>query len=415
MNQSSVVKGVNFCQFKNVKIIPGVNKNIISASYFVLKNGYKPHIYYADGLKFLSNDIKNAQTVNKILLRVYYDRTIELFGDQSAKDVIEYLKTQNHVELVYVDCDKLIDTQHAGVLGAIFRYLPFFDYDGNDVKYVWVQDIDYRENESADTHNTKCIQEFDKLITEKIELTFTSLLCYTPVWHTYLGIPFDGILGDFFAGGIKLPLSLLVNFLNSFLNNADELVVKYKKNYIAFVNEIHGKNLTKHDNIIKTCEPGNCIFSYGFDEFFLLLYFLPWCLKHGTNIQTKLKHPFGAIRRILMTTFRRGKLADKMINNFGILISNQTIARGGFVKFIEIFRHHDYESVNSNAILWDKFYKFTLANMRKYKPIINETGMNCFVTNSVYLTASNRMHKYTDIERKEMYNVIGKINNLFAD
>jgi hypothetical protein len=76
-------------------------------------------------------------------------------------------------------------------------------------------------------------------------------------------------------------------------------------------------------------------------------------------------------------------------------------------KFKYIFKPHDYENKKPEThVLYEKFHKYIVNNLSKFKSIANQYYLMCLVRYDNYLTDFNSVKKATVESIKKQYNDI---------
>lgn len=256
--------------------------NLIVCSAFLLESGYKNDYIYYNGLKNLIYD--TMKYYPKYYLRIYFDKSIINEKDDRCKKWIflfDKIKRMKHIQLVYYNIPdfRVNDIYHDGLIGAIIRFYPFFDYEENkNINIVWITDIDYFDK------FTDYISIINKMEENDISLYSLSSLCYNTTSRFNL---FDDdelekkkyiIMAGSMILRIKLPHRILDNFLDCMkhLDNSECKIIKEfvdnAKNDIYFTNN---KNISS-------------LFPYGIDEFLLNKQIYDYLIDHKKKIIIKI-------------------------------------------------------------------------------------------------------------------------------
>lgn len=410
-----------------VKVLPGSDKNVISISFFTFDGSYKPLEIYIEGLSLIENIIKQNRTKYNIILRVYYDYSIKNSTNQKIKDLMKQLEESPITELFYVDISPLIEPSQSMLLTVIFRYLPLFDLPDNDCKYAYILDCDLSYFKKNDIKQVKySIDEFVFMIEKNADIKFRMPLCYVPFWAAKLRHRSDiGItLGAYMGGKANiLPTKLLTRFLNSFMIKNDKLINKFLDNYLDYINE----NLAKKGDDEKflkkknSCVNGKCIYVYGFDEFFLNFYLLPWCCKNIKKVCLHSTMSMGGLNVLFRTTFIEKGSKPKLtafLHEFASKYNFQKVNKMTFDQFIGMYENHDYEGKDKEKIkIYEKFNEYCRKNEKTLSKqrLVDYVSFKCFKEHKIYLTDHNNFKCLNDTEKNRvvMYinNVIKLVNN----
>jgi hypothetical protein len=200
----------------NIKILKQgtIHPNIISCSFFTMKDSYRKFEKYKSNLKKF---LIQCKTLNNFEIRIYVDNTS---GDLS------FINDSN-VSIYHFDCPEFRDGDgHLGTFGTFVRFLPLFE----NHSLVWISDIDVPDH------------YFN--ISGSYDFRIVSNICYE---RKVYGRKYT-ILAGRFVSKHQLPKSLLTRFLNKILDN-------------SFSNEIQKLNSENKKPPSK--------FPYGMDELFL--------------------------------------------------------------------------------------------------------------------------------------------------
>lgn len=386
---SNFIGGNESCIFENVKIVerPAKEKNIVSVAFFTLPNAYKPISAYSEGIFTLLDYMEKNNS--KYLLRIYYDATVE---NNSA---IKRAMDSNYAELIKCDCSKLIDLKHQNLLTVIMRYLPFFD---ETVNYAFVVDTDfaYMRQEAAVSYPPFLFQTYDKVIATKTNLLFENWLCYRPKWHDiYFSQPTPVTLGGFIVSNIKQPMNMLLKYINAFITKDDPIVVKFIKLFQKPPPDI------KLNIGNMYCTETSCSFTYGFDEVFLTLYYIPACLASDHKIQLKERNPIGNIKYILRQLMPQTHKLDNFVKQFLLKQIPRFKAIRNTDAFIKTFTTHDYEDKDKPLQkLYLDFRKYVMDHINEIKHLLDMKQYQCLVENDRYFTDVNNTRVLSEDEKK---------------
>jgi len=212
--------------------------NVISASFFTMKDAYRQFENYTSNLK--SFCIKS--NIPGFCTRIYTDDT--------GKDIaLEVASKYPHISVIHFNCPEFReDSGHVGTFGTIVRFLPLFE-KGLDL--VWVSDID------IPTYylDPKRVQHMDST---GVQVSFITFLCYQnkPYGRKYT------VLAGTIISRIQFPKQILTKFLNKVIDG-------------GFHHTIEELN---ENNKVKKKLPSK--FPYGTDEIFTNTSFYDYILRH---------------------------------------------------------------------------------------------------------------------------------------
>ena len=190
----------------DITIIKQANKkykNVLSCSFFTMTDAYRDFTKYQKNLETL---IKYSLDLSDFELRIYTDLSGIDFTKKVSKDY-------SHITILQFDCKPLREkVGHVGTFGTLVRFLPMFE---KNLKTVWVTDIDIPKH-YLDTNK---IQEMKRT---NSRVYFSTLVCYER--KTY-GRKYT-ILAGTMIYFMKFPIKLLTNFIQKYLTNQYESVIK---------------------------------------------------------------------------------------------------------------------------------------------------------------------------------------------
>jgi hypothetical protein len=201
--------------------------NVISASFFTMKDAYRKFEQYTANLK----NFCRLSAIPGFCTRIY--------TDDSGHDVaLEVASKYPHVSVIHFNCSEFREELgHVGTFGTVVRFLPLFEAD---LDLVWVSDIDV----PADYLNPQKIKNAEKA---EAQVSFQTFPCYEnkPYGRKYT------ILAGTFISKLKFPKQLLTRFLNKLVDGKLNDVVER----LNEANYIKNKPSSK--------------FPYGTDEIFM--------------------------------------------------------------------------------------------------------------------------------------------------
>lgn len=204
-----------------------VSKNVISISFFAMKNSYRPIEFYQNKLKIFMDRKKS--------LRGFETR---IYTDDSGKDICLQLADEDTTVLHY-NCEPFRDGEgHAGTFGSIVRFLPLFE---KGLETVWISDIDIHPS-FLDMKVLSAMQNND------CSVFIDSVLCYERKPWADVKYP---IVAHRFISKITLSKQLFTRFLNQLSDGK-------MSDLIDEINEYNSP-----------LKKPNSKFPYGMDEVFL--------------------------------------------------------------------------------------------------------------------------------------------------
>jgi hypothetical protein len=331
---------------KNVKLLDRKVKNLVSVSLYTLPNAYRPLSEYMKGLMTILKIVEENKFDHDIILRVYYDFTI----DTELEDYKTLMKS-DYAELIYVDCRKLVKQENYNSLTMFMRYLPYFS---NDCNYSSVSDSDY-ENTSKEKIKYNMLDQYIDIIDKDYDFLFTTPIGYHPFWSKSMNLDYV-CLGAFNYGKVKLNLSVFITFVKDFVNG--NKFDDYKKKYIEHQNKLIRINTTDRLSKFKAskklsqiCNKKHCYFTYGFDEMFLNTIFIPEVIKHYDNVYRKIKIPRGGEFYLLKNLSKTFDIKPFLVNNN--LTSDE---------FFNLFLEHKYKPDDELTNVYSKFRDYVIEN-----------------------------------------------------
>jgi hypothetical protein len=215
--------------------------NVISASFFTMKDAYRQFEKYTSNLK----NFCKLSAISGFCTRIYTDNS----GQDIALQVAE---KHPHVSVIHFNCPEFReDVGHVGTFGTVVRFLPLFE-KGLDL--VWVSDIDI----PAHYLSPQRVQAMDNA---DAQLLFMTFLCYQnkPYWRKYT------ILAGTILSRITFPKQILTKFLTKVLNEG----------FNDTLEQLNEANKIKHKAPSK--------FPYGTDEMFTNSSFYDYIVRHNVK------------------------------------------------------------------------------------------------------------------------------------
>jgi hypothetical protein len=202
-------------------------KNVISISFFTMKNSYRPVEAYKQHLKtfmFRKKALKDFET--------------RIYTDDSGKDIALELADEN-TTVIHYNCEFFREGDgHTGTFGTIVRFLPLFE---KGLETVWISDIDI-DSSFLDMNVLTAMKN------NKCDIFIDSILCYERKPWVNVKYP---IIAYRFISNIIFPKQIFTRFLNNLIDG------KMSK-LIDELNEYNSPRKTPNQK-----------FPYGMDEVFL--------------------------------------------------------------------------------------------------------------------------------------------------
>jgi hypothetical protein len=182
-------------------------KNVLSCSFFTMTDAYRDFSKYQKDLETL---IQYSLDLPDFELRIYTDLSGIEFTQKVSKDY-------NHITILQFDCKPFREkVGHIGTFGTLVRFLPMFE---KNLKTVWITDIDIPKH-FLDKNK---IQEMKRT---NSKVYFSTFVCYDRKTYARKYTILAGTMIYF----MKFPLKLLTNFLEKYLHNEYESVIKILNN-----------------------------------------------------------------------------------------------------------------------------------------------------------------------------------------
>jgi len=190
----------------NITIIKQANKkykNVLSCSFFTMTDAYRDFTKYQKDLETL---IKYSLDLPDFELRIYTDLSGIDFTIKVSKDY-------THITILQFDCKPLREkVGHVGTFGTLVRFLPMFE---KNLKTVWVTDIDIPKHYLD-------INKIQEMKRTNSKVYFSTIICYERKTYARKYTILAGTMIFF----MKFPLKILTNFIQKYLTNQYESVIK---------------------------------------------------------------------------------------------------------------------------------------------------------------------------------------------
>ena len=257
--------------------------DVISTVFFIIRKGYKGLNNYVWGLKQLVHHVLNKRPQNYYLY-VFHDKTIEearhsdpqlnQMVNTEIRELMTMLRRHNRVFLFRYNFPQFKEDTHpfyhVHTFGTVIRFLPLFDYkEFSHLKTVTVLDIDVvkvlkRKPDKFDSQFT-LIEK-----TPNIPVYFSSYVCYDVLYWSRIqrlnNLTFLRMIANFVGNRSRFPQQLFDTFINK-LGDGTAILPEDRENMEYYV------SLLRNDTI-----HGPKKFFFGYDEYFLDAYILPWMI-----------------------------------------------------------------------------------------------------------------------------------------
>jgi hypothetical protein len=200
--------------------------NVISTSFFTMKDAYRSFTKYENALKHF---LEHTKQLDNFEVRIYTD-------DSGIDYALKVSQNMENVSIYKFDCPEFKDDNyHIGTFGTLVRFMPLFE----DHNIVWVSDIDIPS--SYLDMNTLHLME-----KHKTQIYIQTLICYE---RKVYGRKQTIVANKFIIKNLKLSKALLTRFLNKILNGS----------FKNIINDLNNANTRKPPSKVP----------YGIDEYFM--------------------------------------------------------------------------------------------------------------------------------------------------
>ncbi|MEM0353997.1 MAG: hypothetical protein QXW79_00310 [Thermoplasmata archaeon] len=333
-----------FCKLEYLGKIPDTNQkiNVIATSLFKMDFGYKSFHKYTCGLEFIS----------KAFLRYFNDFYFMLFIDDSILNNQSIYNQINKLNggrffLVHYKCPKYInDGKHIELFGTLVRFLPFFDYPGNNANDVIVIDADTCKSDIE-------ILAKDYLYFKKIGSSYhyNTNMFYEILSKWALKDHYT-VIANRQICSYKFPIYLLTDYAMCIKNKLcqDMPIIRKMLNYERY-----------HT------------FPYGVDEYFLNYVLIPYMRENGIKYSVTVRYNITApiyylLNQKININTPRGKYLNEILQSI-LGESNNTNIKYLILKFDRKFYpyiYHGKQIVNLEDVnIAKKYYKIILDMWRR--------------------------------------------------
>ena len=209
-----------------VKDVSETYPNVISSSFFTMKDAYRSFAKYENALKHF---LEYTNQLDNFEVRIYTD-------DSGIDYALKVSQNIDNVSIYKFDCPEFKDDNyHIGTFGTLVRFMPLFE----DHEIVWISDIDI----PSTYLDMNTLQLMEK---HKSNIYIQTLICYE---RKVYGRNNTIVANKFIVKNLKFSKALLTRFLNKISNGS-------LKNII---NDLNNANTRKPPSKIP----------YGIDEYFM--------------------------------------------------------------------------------------------------------------------------------------------------
>lgn len=375
----------NFCHLKFLlkPFDPNQKIDIVVTSLFKMEKGYKYFEKYVRGIELASR--KFNETYPELYLMLFIDQSI--IDDPVTYHRIKRLDNGKLI-LIQYQCSKYFESKrHPELFGTLVRFLPFFDYQGNNSHYVIGIDADIDETDANVLINN--YKYFKKI---KTEYHYDTNMFYEILSKWALKDDYT-IIASRHMCKYKFPLKLLTDYLQCVKDKTCEYMedIKNRLDYQKYR-----------------------IFPYGVDEYFMNYIILPYIkknlLKYSVSVRYSITAPLYFLNRqnTIEIFSTKGKyLADKLksILRIDVDLNYKQLIN----KFDDVFYPYVYEhQKNVPSFAKDiavRYYDF-IKEMYKEKnyQIFSKETLKKILTRRQYL-AKNSIIIYQDDKMIKKYAV----------
>jgi len=369
----------NIGSFKYNYKITDKKYNIFCISLFKMKDNYKGFSKYVNGIL----------EINKYIRKYFPNFIIRLYFDKSVVDDRDFIKLynildKNNNQLVLYNCPnyKLDEKHHLGTFGSIIRYIPYFDFDQNDVNICVISDAEPRRLNKIKQFMQDYSKHINIFINSNALFFRRRIICSEFPIARYLYNLEDYTYGFYNASKIKLPLYLIQNFFTKEIFD-----IKYSHP------EIYKK-------IIPFKKNNDKLFFYGIDEYFLSTKIKPFLDKNKitymTNSVPHLANFYYVLENIIFkNSFNKNNkkkydIITKIINN---KINKNFNNFNKVIKYIAL--DYDYSRKTDKFrvynVMREIFKKIFEKNDKKLISLLNINNYECLNLTEKYYDDTNNL------------------------
>lgn len=210
---------------------------------------------YIDGLK----DWKNIKTTfPNSQLQIFVDRHVT-----EDEELVEIMKDLDARVILFECPDHMKNKFHTGLFGTLLRFFPIFDINTKPLNVAHICELEPGEFVKYRYHLLEHFSKGRREVSMQYVLNDYSKK-YGDEQPEFEGIPYSWIIAGAWTVFEKAPFSLLSDYLDN-IESGNKYFNRYGNKTARVLSE-HGK------------------YSFGIDEVFLNLVYLPWLIKTGRKI-----------------------------------------------------------------------------------------------------------------------------------
>jgi hypothetical protein len=229
--------------------------NTVNIVFFKADPPSKNFQEYVDGLK----NWKNIKTI-------FPNSQLQIFVDRHVAEDEELFAIMKDLEarVILFECpDHMKNNFHIGLFGTLVRFFPVFDINTNPLSVAHICEL---EPGKLTINRFLLLEHFSR---KKTGVTLQYILNdfprrYSDKQPEFEGMPYSWILAGSWTVFEKAPFSLLSDYLDNI--------------------ETGSKYFSRYEGKSKRVLSAHGKYSFGIDEVFLNLVYLPWLIKSGRKI-----------------------------------------------------------------------------------------------------------------------------------
>ena len=348
----------------NYKIDVNKKYNVISACLFKAYDVSDFSRYTGNLLKFKNLEaIKNKEYV----FRLYYDDSI--LQDNYIKKIWSQLN--KYYQLVKYDCPnfKNLDGRHNGFFGSLLRYLPFHNFENNDVNWCFVTDVD------GDIKRIEQKFLYYNKITKKYNLQCMYFYRFCAFSTHVININ-NAMLGGIILMTIKLPINIFISYITDFV---DKIFNVYP--------------LLKRKINIETKQKYHHKFFYGVDEIYLELNVVSYLKIHKIHYGQEIRYSFSYnLYKLLKKFFADININDENYNKIILSINKKFNTNYNTLNdFLDFFKNYDYKRETNMYKQYEYFHKKVIKLYNKKKNLTKFPEFDCFIRINKFIDDTNNI------------------------
>jgi len=251
----------SICKLKTIYSPNRRYANTVNIVFFKANPPSKNFQQYIDGLKSW-----------KHLKTIFPGSQLQIFVDKHVAEDEELFEIMKDLDarVVLFECPKYMKNGfHVGLFGTIMRFFPAFDINTHALNVAHVCELEPIERELS---RWPLLEHFSKRNTGvSMQYLITNIFQkYSDIQPEFEGIPYPWIIAGRWSALEKAPFKLVEDFLEK-IDSGDKQFNRYTSKLKV---EVFGYRVI----------PEHGDFSFGVDETFLNLIYLPWLIKAGRKI-----------------------------------------------------------------------------------------------------------------------------------